>query len=161
MIGINQGMQPLVSFYYGQNEKKICRYILKITLFSACFFSLIAFLIGIIRPQPIVSLFINSLKNPHLFDHGVHAFKLFSISFLPLGMVVVFYGYFTALAKTRYAVLIALSRGYIFVVFSLLLMPFLFGETGVWLSMALSETLALLLALRLYLKHKQNNPVVI
>ncbi len=117
MIGINQGMQPLVSLYYGKKAKQICRYILKVTLFSAIFLSLLAFLIGTIRPQPIVSLFIDSIEHPHLFDHGVYAFKLFSLSFLPLGMVIVFYGYFTALAKTRYAILISLSRGYIFVCF--------------------------------------------
>ena len=59
MIGINQGMQPLVSLYYGKKAKQICRYILKVTLFSDIFLSLLAFLIGTIRPQPIVSLFID------------------------------------------------------------------------------------------------------
>ena len=76
-------------------------------------------------------------------------------------MVIVFYGYFTALAKTRYAILISLSRGYIFVFLSLLLMPFLFDEAGVWLSMALSETMVLVFAIVLYRKHKRSNPVTI
>lgn len=45
---------------------------------------------------------------------------------------------------------ISIARGLVFVVISLFAMTFLLGETGVWLSMAVSEAMSLVLALTLY-----------
>lgn len=150
MIGINQGMQPLVSFYYGKKEKSNYQYIFKIALTTATICSLIAFGLGIFFPRPVVALFIDSIQSPQLFTQAIRAFRLFSASYLPLGIVIILYGYFTALEKTKYAILISISRGWIFVAFSLTIMPMIFGETGVWLAMTLSESLALILAIYLY-----------
>ena len=153
MIGINQGMQPLVSYYYGKSEDKKYTYIFKVALRSAMFASLTAFLIGIIFPGPIVSLFIDQSKNPQLYLQATKAFKIFSTSYLPLGIVIILYGYFTALEQTMYALIISVTRGFIFVALALAILPSVYGDLGLWLSMTLSETLALALGLTLYYKY--------
>ena len=153
MIGINQGMQPLVSYYYGKSEDKKYTYIFKVALRSAMFASLTAFLIGIIFPGPIVSLFIDQSKNPQLYLQATKAFKIFSTSYLPLGIVIILYGYFTALEQTMYALIISVTRGFIFVALALAILPSVYGDLGLWLSMTLSETLALALGLILYYKY--------
>ncbi|MEG1470327.1 MAG: MATE family efflux transporter [Anaerovoracaceae bacterium] len=150
MMGLNQGMQPLVSYYHGKEEKIIHKYILKMALMCAVICSLVAFLIGIIYPNPVVAAFIDSGKNPELFESAISAFKLFSFSFLPLGVVVILAGYCTALEKAKYAFTISICRGLIFVSISLVLMSILFGATGIWLSMAVSEGIALILAVYIY-----------
>ena len=95
-------------------------------------------------------MFIDPAEEQELFLHGVEDFKMFSFSFLPLGIVVVISGYFTALEIPRNAMAISIARGLVFVVISLFAMTFLLGETGVWLSMAVSEAMSLVLALTLY-----------
>ena len=150
MMGINQGMQPLVSYHHGREETRIHRYILRIALLSAGIASIAAFAIGVLYPNPIVAVFIDPDLNMALYLDGVTAFKLFSFSFLPLGVVIILAGYFTALEKNRPAMTISISRGLVFITVCLLVMAALFGETGIWLSMAVSETLALILALGLY-----------
>lgn len=150
MVGLNQGMQPLVSYYFGKGEEHTQKYIFKLSLMTAAFFSVLAFAIGVIYPDPIVAMFIDPAEEQELFLHGVEAFKMFSFSFLPLGIVVVISGYFTALEIPRNAMAISIARGLVFVIISLFAMTFLLGETGVWLSMAVSEAMSLVLALTLY-----------
>ncbi len=150
MMGINQGMQPLVSFYYGRGEKAVHRYILRIALLSAGIASVASFAIGVIYPNPVVGVFIDPNLDMALYLDGVRAFKLFSCSFLPLGVVIILTGYFTALEKNKPAMTISMGRGLVFVTICLLLFAKLFGETGIWLSMGASETMALVLALVLY-----------
>lgn len=150
MMGINQGMQPLVSYYHGREETQIHRYILKVALISAGLASVLSFAAGVLYPNPIVAVFIDPGLDMALYLDGVVAFKLFSFSFLPLGVVIILAGYFTALEQNRPAMTISICRGLVFVTVCLLTMSALFGETGIWLSMAASETLALILAVALY-----------
>lgn len=150
MMGINQGMQPLVSYYHGREEYHIHKYILRTALCTAGIASVAAFLIGVLYPNPVVAVFIDPSLDMELYLHGVSAFKLFSFSFLPLGVVIILAGYFTALEKNRPAMTISIGRGIVFVTVCLLVMAALFGETGIWLSMGVSETLALVLAVALY-----------
>ncbi len=150
MMGINQGMQPLVSFYHGRKENAVHRYILRIAIFSAAVASVLSFAVGALYPNPVVAVFINPSLDMALYLDGVRAFKLFSFSFLPLGVVIILAGYFTALEQNKPAMAISMGRGLIFVTICLLLFAKLFGEIGVWLSMGASETMALILALVLY-----------
>ena len=147
---INQGMQPLVSYHHGRGEKTIHQYILKVALLTAAAASAAAFLFGVLYPNPVVAVFIDPTQNASLYLGGVSAFKLFSFEFLPLGVVIILTGYFTALEKNKPAMAISMGRGLVFVAICLLSMAALFGETGIWLSMAVSETMALVLALVLY-----------
>lgn len=152
MMGLNQGMQPLVSYYHGREETTVHRYLLKLTLFCAGIASIVAFVWGVLYPDPIVGVFIDPSAEGALYERGVDAFKLFSFAFLPLGIVVTLMGYFTAVEQPKPAMAISICRGMIFVCISLILMTVLFGETGIWLSMTVSETAALILAAFLYRK---------
>ena len=154
MVGLNQGMQPLVSFYYGRGELHIKKYIFRLSVISAVFFSLLAFVLGFSYPDPVVAMFIDPVENYQLFLHGISAFRLFSFSFIPIGIVVLISGYFTALEMQKSAMIISICRGLVFVILALIVMALLFGETGVWLTMAVSETLSLVIALLLYKKNK-------
>ena len=150
MVGLNQGMQPLTSYYYGRKDHRTRRYLFRTSMITAVVLSVAAFAFNFIWPEPMVSLFISRKANPQLFIHGAAAFRLFSFSFIPLGAVVVIAGYMTSLERAKSAMTISFCRGLLFVVISLTLMTKLFGETGVWLSMTLSEFSALVLALILY-----------
>ncbi len=161
MVGLNQGMQPLVSYYFGKGEYATQRYILRLSMKTAVFFSVLAFAIGVTYPDPVVSMFIDPAEDGELFLHGVAAFKMFSFSFLPLGVVVVISGYFTALEIAKNAMVISVARGLVFVTLSLFVMTFLLGETGVWLSMAVSETMSLILAITLYGKYRKREQIEI
>lgn len=160
MMGINQGMQPLVSYYYGRKEPSVYHYILRTALFTAGIASIISFALCFLIPQPIVAMFIDPHTEHALYLEGIHAFRLFSFSFLPQGVVVILYGYFTALERAPQAMTISFGRGLVLVLISLAVMSYLFKETGVWLSMTVSETLSLIVAILLFIvtfHHKKSS----
>ena len=150
MMGINQGTQPLISYYYGKEKTSFCRYIFKIALCCAGVCSLLAFAIGLIYPDPIVGVYIDSEASPQLFEQSVHAFRLYSPAFLPLGAVITLMGYFTSIELPKSAMSISVGRGLIFTSVFVLIFSFFFGEAGVWTAAAASEICALVLALTLY-----------
>ena len=156
MSGINQGTQPLVSFYHGRRQGDYCKYIFRLSLICSGICSVIAFLIGIAGAHPIVEIYIDKLADPVLFAEGVRALRIYSFAFLPLGTVVIMMGYFTAVVHPKSAMSISICRGLAFPCLFVLVLSSFLDETGVWLASPVSECCALLLALILYMIQKKN-----
>ena len=150
MMGINQGSQPLISYYYGRGKSEFCSYIFRLALCCAGVCAIVAFVIGFFCPAPIVNIYIDHGTNPELYARGIRAFRLYAPAFLPLGIVIPMMGYFTSLELPKQAMSISLGRGMLFAICALLLLAFLFGEPGIWISAVVSETCTLILALLLY-----------
>lgn len=150
MMGINQGSQPLISYYYGKGKSDFCSYIFRLALCCAGICAIVAFVIGFFCPAPIVNIYIDHGTNPELYARGIRAFRLYAPAFLPLGIVIPMMGYFTSLELPKQAMSISLGRGMLFAICALLLLAFLFGEPGIWISAVVSETCTLILALLLY-----------
>ena len=150
MMGINQGSQPLISYYYGKGKSDFCSYIFRLALCCAGFCAIVAFVIGFFCPAPIVNIYIDHGTNPELYARGIRAFRLYAPAFLPQGIVIPMMGYFTSLELPKQAMSISLGRGMLFAICALLLLAFLFGEPGIWISAVVSETCTLILALLLY-----------
>lgn len=150
MMGINQGSQPLISYYYGRGKSEFCSYIFRLALCCAGLCAIVAFFIGFFCPAPIVNIYIDHGTNPELYARGIRAFRLYAPAFLPLGIVIPMMGYFTSLELPKQAMSISLGRGMLFAICALLLLAFLFGEPGIWISAVVSETCTLILALLLY-----------
>ena len=155
MVGLNQGMQPLVSYYFGRGEERAKRYLFRLAMRVAAVFAVLACVAGILYPDPVVAAFIDPSKEPEMFAHGVAAFKMYAPAFLPLGAVVVISGYFTAVELPKQAMTISIARGAVFVVVALLILSTIFGENGVWITMTVSETCSLILAVALLLRYKR------
>lgn len=150
MMGINQGSQPLISYYYGRGKSDFCSYIFRLALCCAGVCAIVAFVIGFFCPAPIVNIYIDHGTNPELYARGIRAFRLYAPAFLPQGIVIPMMGYFTSLELPKQAMSISLGRGMLFAICALLLLAFLFGEPGIWISAVVSETCTLILALLLY-----------
>lgn len=150
MMGINQGSQPLISYYHGRGSSDVCSFVFRMALYGSGICALLAFAIGLLCPSPIVHIYIDRETSPDLFARAILAFRLYAPAFLPLGVVIPVMGYFTALELPKQAMGISLGRGMLFAICALLLLAFLLGETGVWISAVISETCALMLALWLF-----------
>lgn len=148
MVGINQGMQPLISFYNGREDgekaKKILRYGLE---FSMAFALLFLFVCQFFTDQ-LVALFIDP-TNKAVFDISRNGLKVFSLSFLICGLNVILSGYFAALKQSSKATCISLLRGIIAIAAFILLLPHLWGDFGIWISPIFSEIATLSVTLLL------------
>lgn len=146
MIGVTQGMQPLISFYYGKKCFKSIKYILKLSIGSIAFIGILSFGVSILFTNNIVSLFLDNSASSYLVDLSVDAFRIYSICFLLLGFNVLISGFFAAIEKPFYATLISLSRGLFIIIGTLIVMTLLFGANGIWITPTISESICLIIS---------------
>lgn len=154
MVGVAQGCQPLVSYYYGKGEKEKCRRLLRYELRTVAAASVIAVSVCYIGAGKITGIFI-SKELPELLAYSTGVFRIFILSFLIVGYNVVIAGYFTALEKSGTAVVISIGRGLVTLVISMFILTSLFGGEGIWWAALLSEVLCLCIAICLVTCKKQ------
>lgn len=144
--GISQGTQPLVSFYHGKKDILVCKIYLCYAKRMILAVSICIFVICLLIPQYIISIFISENTAP-LFQDSVDAFRLYAICYLVMGYNIVYSGYFAALEKNCYSFTISILRGFIGIAVSIWIMGFLFQGDGIWLSTAVCEALCLLVSM--------------
>lgn len=145
MVGVAQGCQPLVSYYYGKGEKEKCRRLLKYELCTVAAASVLAVGICYLLADEIVGIFI-SAELTELRAYSAKVFRIFILSFLLAGYNVVAAGYFTAIEKSGKAVIISLGRGLVMLVISMAVLTLLFGGGGIWWAALLSEGLCIVVS---------------
>lgn len=143
MLGISDGVSPLLSYNYGYCKydrlKEILKLAAKVNLaIGSILFSILYFF----GPQ-LVSLFIKG--NPVVFDMAVSGSKLFAYAFLFNGLNIMTSGYFTAIGRAGTSIIISASRGIVFILIGVRVLPIFFGIDGIWLTMPFAEFLALLI----------------
>lgn len=155
MAGIGQGIQPLVSFYYGAKKKELCHQLLRYGLVASACSGLFFFSLAELSPQLPVYLFLGK-ENSHLFSYAVMALRLFGISFAIMGLNVVSAAFFTAIERPFFSLAISSARSFILLSVCLIAMTLVFGEYGIWLSTCVSESLCLFITLFFFLRYRKS-----
>jgi len=139
VFGFNQGLQPIVGYNYGAQQKERVIEGLKLTLFMAEIVMLTGFLLSQIIPKVLVGAF---TTDPDLVKIAVTALKFTMLAFPVITIQAVGSNFFQSLGKSRIALFLSLSRQLIFFVPLLFIMPLIKGTEGVWMAFPLADTLA-------------------
>lgn len=154
MVGIAQGYQPLISYYYGQKRMDRCRKLMRYGIVAAVVVS-VAFTAGsILGAKGIVGMFV-AKELTELSAYSVHVMCIFVLSFLVAGYNIVIGGYFTAVERPVSAMVISVARSIVMLVLSLGVLTAWFGGRGIWWSPTLAEGLTLILTAGLFLRYKK------
>lgn len=156
MIGITQGMQPLCSFYYGREDKKAVQTLFRMSAKTIAIISIFIFAVINIFTPSIVGIFMDRAINEEVFNYSIKAIRIFSLSFIIVGYNILISGFFAAIAKPKYAVIISIARGLVIMSLTLFVMTAAFGENGIWLATAVSEGLSILLSLLVLKNYNEN-----
>lgn len=151
MIGVSQGCQPLISYYYGKQELKKCRKLFRYELAAVAMISGCAVAFCFTAAEWIVSIFVSG-NMAGLAAYSVQALRIFGLSFLIVGYNIVTSGYFTAMEKPAAAVTISMGRGFVILVGSLVILTAVVGGEGIWWAPVFSEAICLGLTAGLYHK---------
>lgn len=157
MVGLTQGMQPLVSYYYGKKEQAIYRKFLLFSVVGVAFLSLLFYGGSIFISDPVISLFI-SANEVSLFRDTKEALFWFAPSFLFIGFNTVISGYFASVGRAKEAFVISVARGFGFIWFALFITSLTKNPKLLWLSAFFSEVTTLLLALAILLPLLKRHP---
>lgn len=151
MMGISQGTQPLVSYYYGRDDKETYTYFLKTAVKTVAIISIGVYVMCMIFAEQINEIFI-SKEDSVLFLYSIKAFRTYILSYLVLGFNIVFVGFYAAIEKPLYSMIISTGRGLVVIVASLYFMSSVFGENGIWMASFISETICLIIATIIFIK---------
>lgn len=154
MAGIAQGIQPLISFYYGKGEHPVCGRLLRYSVAASVAAAAAAFAAAMAGADWLAGLFISE-KLESLRVYSAAVFRLFSLSFLVLGFNIVGAGYFTAIERPRESLIISLGRGMVVMAAALAGCIMMAGGGGIWLAPVVSESICLLVTLVLVYRYKR------
>ena len=156
MVGITQGMQPLVSFHRGSGERDVCRRLYGMAGKCVAVAAVVAFGLSQVGARFLMGVFIPA-EQVELIDYGVQALRLFSIAFFFVGFNVLTSGYLTAMERPRSAMAISVARGFVLITAALSVLPGLLGSDGIWLSNSVCEVLCLGFALFLLRRERKRS----
>ena len=146
LMGISQGMQPLVSFQYGRRDSSKIRTLLRYGLLTTAAVTIVFLLaIYLFTPQ-IVTVFLGA-DNLTLNAQTVSALHRYSLCYLLLGGNVLIGGFLAAVERPRGAITISVGRGFAVQSVCLLLLAATVGGSSIWFAPAISELLCCLLSI--------------
>ena len=149
--GLAQGMQPLLSIYYGQNHplqiRKIMCYgqIVMLVLSAAMYGGLFVF-------APQVTAFFNSEGNEVLQKIAEVGLKLYFISNIFLGFNTVVATFFTSVEEALPAHILSLLRGFVLIIPLAFVMSAFWEMNGIWLCFPVTEAVTAMLGFFIYFK---------
>lgn len=151
-MGYSMGCSPLISFNYGKKDNDRLHKIYKLSIIGIIVTSILVFMFGLLKSDLLVSIFTSNGTNVYkLSNIGL---KLFSISFLFMGLNLFTSALFTALSNGKISAIISFLRTLVFIVISVLVLPLLIGINGVWLSVPVAELLSLIVSIFYLKKYK-------
>lgn len=150
-VGITQGIQPLVSYYYGSEDPNSYKKLFKYSVFSIVFTSILAILIVFLFGKNIILLFLDP-KDIDLINYSIIALRKFAFSFLFVGFNILIAGFSSSLLKANYSIVINLSRSFILIILSLIFTTNILGHEYIWFSSVLSEGICVILSIFLLLR---------
>lgn len=142
LTGVGDGIQPMVSFYYGAGNEEVCCYIKKIARIFLVGFGIFFLVIVILVSPKIPGIFGMSEEGSKMFVPGM---RMSAAAFLFMGNTKLNISYMNATLRVKQAM--ALVYGEMLVVAPILLLsiPALAGINGVWISLPLTQAIMLLI----------------
>ena len=141
-IGYSIGSAPIVGFHYGAGNRGELRSILYKSLILIIGSGAVMTVLAAVLSAPLSGIFVG--YDDGLYELTRRGFLLYAPSFALAGMSIFGSSFFTALGNGPVSAAISFMRTLLFQVIAILLLPFLLGIDGVWLSVSAAELLSLL-----------------
>ena len=143
-IGYSVGTAPIISYNLGaQNREELKSLLRKSTvIIGVC--SVLMLVVSVALAYPLSDMFVG--YDEGLMELTLHAFKIFSFSFLFAGFAIFGSSFFTALNNGLVSAIISFLRTLVFQVASVWFLPMIWGIDGIWWSIVVAELMAVVLS---------------
>lgn len=151
-LGYIMGIAPLISYFYGAKEykkvDKLIGYSKKFIVVS----SVLSAIVFLFFAKYLVMLY--EAPGSQLFELSVTGTRWLAPAVLIGGINVFASGFFTAYGNGVISALISASRALIMVIVGMFLLSWIFGITGIWMTLFFAETMTLGLTFAMFGKYK-------
>ena len=142
VLGLTQGMQPIVGYNYGAKRHDRVKSVLTQTIFWATLVTTLGFVVCEFFPEAVAHAF---TTEPALIEQSAWAMRVMSIFMPIIGFQLVTTNFFQSIGKVNKSIFLSLTRQVLLLIPLLLILPLFIGEKGVWYSMPISDIIAAVL----------------
>ena len=151
-IGYSVGTAPIISYHYGAGNDNELKSLLRKSLRLIGIFAITMFGAAYLLANPLSRIFVG--YDEGLLQLTVHAFGIFSFSFLFSGFAIFGSSFFTALNDGLVSAAISFMRTLVFQVAAVLIFPIFWKVNGIWASIVAAEAMAVMVTI-IFLLTKQ------
>ena len=136
--GLGQGVQPLISKYYGLKKWKLVKRVKQYALLTAAFIAMLIYAGTFTYSDTLIGLFNNENDSAiaQLADKGM---KIYFMGFFFVGINIVTAMFLSATEKAQAAFMISILRGLAILVPMAIVLSNFWGMTGIWSAFVLTE----------------------
>lgn len=149
VLGLNQGMQPIVGYNYGAKQYGRVIKALKYTVVCAMCVTTTAFLIGRFFPEQVASAFVdarNGGADEAMIKVVSQGLRIVLLLYPLVGFQIVAGNFFQYIGRAPLAIFMSMTRQLLFLVPLLIFLPSRYGALGVWSSMPIADSVSITLA---------------
>ncbi|MFR5876886.1 MAG: MATE family efflux transporter [Eubacterium sp.] len=153
-FGYSIGVAPIIGYNYGAQNHYELKNMFKKSLWFNGISGLAMTMLAVLLSDSLSEMYVGYDKE--LFELTKMAFILFSTRYLISGFNVFSSSFFTALNNGLISALISFLRTFIFQIAAIFILPVLFTENSIWLSITVSELLTLAVSVFFFItQHKK------
>jgi putative MATE family efflux protein len=127
VIGIRQGVQPIISFNYGARKYSRVKEATKLAIIVATVVVITGYVVTRLFPKQMISMF---NKEPELIQFGSYALISWFLCLPVVGVQIICSNYFQAIGRSKAAMFLTLTRQVIFLIPAIIVFPKLWGING-------------------------------
>ncbi|NDV78568.1 MATE family efflux transporter [Dysgonomonas sp. 511] len=148
MVGLTQGMQPIVGYNYGAKKiervKETLNYTIKMGIIIGC----AGLAVSLLLPDLIVKPFNPS---PPLAAESAKALRIVTLMLPLVGFQIVVTNFFQCIGMASKSIFLSLTRQVLLLIPALFILPGIFGLDGVWYSLPVADFLATVLTAAMFI----------
>lgn len=145
VIGISQGIQPIISYNYGAGKYERVKSTYKKAVTAAIGISIVAFFLFQLMPRQIIGIFGSGSEEYFLFAEKF--FRIYMFFTFINGIQPITANTFTSIGKAGKGIFLSLTRQIIFLLPLLIILPFFIGIEGVMFSAPIADGVAAVLCI--------------
>ena len=135
VLGLTQGMQPIIGYNYGARKYDRVSKTLYMTIGWATLTTVVGFIVCELFPYEVVRIFVSEDGTGNattLIEQSARGLRLILLAFPIVGFSIVVGNFFQCIGKAKRAIIISVSRQMLFIVPLLYTLPQHLGVDGVW-----------------------------
>lgn len=144
LSGTAQGLQPLWGHCYGKQDTEEIGWYFRCGIMINSILSVFIYGALFVFDTSVIRIF---NRDAELVQIASTALPLFSLSFIPMAVNLIYTAYLFSTKRTGAANMIAINRGIVAKALAIFILPILFGVNAIWIAPLVAEIMTLLLAI--------------
>ncbi len=144
IVGMAQGMQPIIGYNYGAGLYDRVKTTLKYCISIATIITTLGCIIALIFPHYIARLFTIDTNLVNITASGL---SIYASTFFVVGFHIITTNYFQSIGRAGVSIFLSLSRQILLLIPFILLFPPIWGLTGAWMAQPVSNIISAAIAI--------------